>query len=65
MLKTRKSLLVALLAVAMAPAMFAQGKKVGQDAPDFNASDCINQPEAITLEHCKAEVVFIKFWGIN
>ncbi|MBZ0136763.1 MAG: hypothetical protein K8I27_10360 [Planctomycetes bacterium] len=61
--RVQKNLLIALLAVAMAPVMFAQENQVGQDAPDFSATVCVNQPEAITLEQCKGEVVLIKYWG--
>lgn len=63
MVRSRKSLLIALLAVAMAPVMFAQEDQVGQDAPEFKASVCVNQPDAISLEQCKGEVVLIKYWG--
>lgn len=63
MVRTKKSLLIALFAVALAPVMFAQENQVGQDAPDFSATVCVNQPDAITLEQCKGEVVLIKYWG--
>ncbi len=52
------------LVLALAPALFAE-RAVKSDAPDFNASNCINAPEATTLEQCKGGVVLIKFWGIN
>ena len=63
MVRLSKSVLIALLAVAMTPVMFGQENQVGQDAPDFSATECVNQPEAITLEQCKGEVVLIKYWG--
>jgi hypothetical protein len=39
--------------------------KLNADAPSFEAADCINAPEATTLEQCKGDVVLIKLWGIN
>jgi hypothetical protein len=63
MVRTKKGLLLALLAVSLAPAMFAQENQVGQTAPDFKATVCVNQPEAINLEQCAGEVVLIKYWG--
>jgi hypothetical protein len=61
----RLGLMVLLL--ALAPVAFAQDDKklVGKDAPDFEAADCINAPEATTLEQCKGDVILIKLWGIN
>ncbi len=53
------------LVLALTPALFAQDRKVGEDAPAFDAKDCINAPEATTFEQCKGDVVLIKFWGIN
>ncbi|MCZ7607851.1 MAG: hypothetical protein M5U25_17660 [Planctomycetota bacterium] len=43
--------------------MFAQENQVGQAAPDFKATVCVNQPDAINLEQCAGEVVLIKYWG--
>jgi hypothetical protein len=63
MVRTRTGLLVALFALAMAPALLAQDSMVGQDAPEFNASECVNKPEAVTMEQCQGEVVLIKYWG--
>ena len=57
----KKGLLVAML--ALAPSLFAQESMVGQEAPEFKATVCINQPDAITLEQCAGEVVLIKYWG--
>ncbi|MCA8916571.1 MAG: hypothetical protein H6839_13110 [Planctomycetes bacterium] len=57
----KKGLLIAML--ALAPALFAQDNQVGQDAPEFKATVCVNQPDAITLEQCAGEVVLIKYWG--
>ena len=65
MVSMRKGLLVALLALAAAPVMFAQTDITGKDAPDFKATECINQPEATTLNDCAGEVVLIKYWGTN
>lgn len=63
MIRTKKGLLLALLAVSLAPAVFAQDNVVGQAAPEFKATVCVNQPDAITLEQCAGEVVLIKYWG--
>jgi hypothetical protein len=57
----KKGLLIAV--IALAPALFAQDNMVGQEAPEFKASVCVNQPDAITLEQCAGEVVLIKYWG--
>jgi hypothetical protein len=53
-----------LLALAWAPAVAAQNM-LGKAAPEFNASECVNEPRAKTLEECKTEVVLIKLWGIG
>lgn len=63
MVRITKGMLIALLSVAMAPVMLAQDNLVGKEAPNFSATVCVNQPEAITLEQCKGEVVLIKYWG--
>ncbi|MBK8208176.1 MAG: hypothetical protein IT464_13225 [Planctomycetes bacterium] len=60
----KTSVLALLIALAFAPAVFAQTLS-GKDAPGFDAKDCINAPEATTFEQCKGDVVLIKFWGIN
>lgn len=59
---TQTLLLLALLAVA-APAAMAQKALLNAPAPDFSADECVNAPEAITLEQCKGEVVLLDFWG--
>jgi hypothetical protein len=60
-------ILSALLALAFAPVTWAQEAKakLNADAPAFEAADCVNAPEATTLEQCKGDVVLIKLWGIN
>ena len=63
MIRMNKGLLVAVLVASLAPAAFAQTQIVGQTAPDFKATVCVNQPDAISLEQCAGEVVLIKFWG--
>ena len=57
----KQGLLIAML--ALAPWLFAEDNQVGQDAPEFKATVCVNQPDAITLEQCAGEVVLIKYWG--
>jgi hypothetical protein len=56
----KRILLFALLAAAP---LAAQTQIVGQDAKEFSVGDCVNKPEATTLEQCKGEVVIIKYWG--
>jgi hypothetical protein len=62
-MRTAGKLLIAAMLLAMAPALMAQGKLVGQDAPAFAVQECINMPEAVSMEQCKGEVVLIKYWG--
>lgn len=56
----KRVLLFALLASAP---LFAQEQIVGKDAGEFTVGDCVNKPEAVTMEQCKGEVVLIKYWG--
>ena len=65
MISTKKGLLIALLALAAAPLMFAQENMVGQEAPNFEAKVCVNQPDAVDLKQCAGEVILIKYWGTN
>lgn len=65
MFHLKKSAVVALLAFAAAPLLFAQESMVGQDAPDFKATVCVNQPQDISLDACAGEVILIKYWGTN
>jgi hypothetical protein len=53
-----------LLAFLVAPALAAQNLQ-GKPAPNFNASECVNEPRAKTLEEVQGEVVLIKLWGIG
>ena len=63
MLGFRKGLLVALIAAAVAPVMWAQSL-VGTDAPAFTAGDFVGDaPEAVTMDQCRGDVVFIYYWG--
>jgi hypothetical protein len=55
--------LLAATVLTLAPALMAQENMVGKDAPAFEAKVCVNQPEAISMEQCKGEVVLIKYWG--
>jgi hypothetical protein len=54
---------ILLFAVLAAAPLLAQTQIVGQDAGEFTVGDCVNKPEAVTLEQCKGEVVLIKYWG--
>ncbi|MCA8919376.1 MAG: hypothetical protein KDB32_09880 [Planctomycetes bacterium] len=65
MMQLNKGLLVALFAMSAAPLLFAQESMVGQDAPEFKATVCVNQPDETTLAQCAGEVVLIKYWGTN
>lgn len=51
--------------LALAPLALAQDDITGKDAPEFDAKECVNHPEATTFEQCKGEVVLIKYWGTN
>lgn len=62
MLNMTKHILVAALALALAPFALAQSME-GKDAPSFDATVCVNQPEATTFEQCKGDVVLLKWWG--
>ena len=62
-MKTAGRLLFASMVLAMAPALMAQTNIVGSDAPAFEVKECINTPEAVSMEQCKGEVVLIKYWG--
>jgi hypothetical protein len=62
-MKTAGKMLVAAMLLAMGPALMAQTNIVGKDAPAFDAAECINTPEATSMEQCKGEVVLIKYWG--
>lgn len=59
----KTSMLLIGMLMAMAPALVAQENIVGKEAPAFSASECVNKPEAISMEQCKGEVVLIKYWG--
>ena len=59
----KTSMLLIGMLMAMAPALVAQENIVGRDAPAFSANECVNKPEAISMEQCKGEVVLIKYWG--
>lgn len=61
MVSLTRGLLIAALAFA-APFAFGQDMQ-GKDAPAFDASSCVNPPEATTLEQCEGDVVLIKWWG--
>jgi hypothetical protein len=58
------TLAAVLAGLFMAPAVMAQNL-LGKPAPEFNASECVNEPRARTLAECKYEVVLIKLWGIG
>jgi hypothetical protein len=64
MLGLKKGLLVALIAAAVAPVMWAQTNMVGQDAPAFDAGEFVGEaPAATTMDQCRGDVVFIYYWG--
>jgi hypothetical protein len=54
---------ILLFAILASAPLFAQTQLVGQDAGEFTVGECVNKPEAVTLEQCKGEVVLIKYWG--
>jgi hypothetical protein len=54
---------VMLFALIAAAPLMAQTQIVGEEAKEFSVGDCVNKPEATTLEQCKGEVVIIKYWG--
>lgn len=58
----RVLILAALLAAAP---LAAQLDLLGQDAPSFHATVCVNPPAdaAITMDACRGDVVLIKYWG--
>lgn len=62
MSKAAKAVLAAML-ISFLPALAAQEDMTGKDAPAFSANECVNKPEAISMEQCKGEVVLIKYWG--
>ena len=62
-MKTAGKLLIAAMVLSLAPVLSAQTNIVGKDAPAFEVQECINTPEAVSMEQCKGEVVLIKYWG--
>ena len=54
-----------ILVCLCAPALLAYNELVGQDAPAFSATQCVNPPAdgCISNEDCKGDVVLIKYWG--
>jgi len=62
-MNTAAKLLFIGMLISFLPAMSAQEEITGKDAPAFSANECVNKPEAISMEQCKGEVVLIKYWG--
>ncbi|MCB9895381.1 MAG: TlpA family protein disulfide reductase [Planctomycetes bacterium] len=62
-----KTIMIAVLACALAPALFAGGSLTGQDCPSFSATRFINPPAdgKTSFEDCKGEVILVKLWGTH
>ena len=60
----RPAIFAALLVAAM-PLAFGQGGMVGKKAPDFKATNLINEAEHVDMREMLGEVVLVKYWGIK
>lgn len=58
-------LMAVLLACLCAPAFAQYVDLLGKEAPNFEATVCVNEPEANTLAKCKGNVILLKYWGPN
>ena len=46
---------------ALSPLLAGKGL-VGEQAPAFEAKNCLIEPEAKSLEDCKGDVIVLRFW---
>jgi thiol-disulfide isomerase/thioredoxin len=62
-----KTMLIAMLAFALAPVLLAQNTLMGKDCPEFSATKFINPPAdgKTSFADCKGEVILVKLWGVK
>ncbi|MHC4840177.1 MAG: hypothetical protein ACYTDT_04340 [Planctomycetota bacterium] len=68
MIRTPHAMML-IFALAFSATLSAQRAKpadqIGKEAKTFETKECVNMPEAVSLEQCAGEVVLIKFWGLK
>ena len=66
-MKSHLGVVAALFLMFFGPVVAAQSPAslIGKEAPPVEFTECVNEPEAKSLEECKGDVVFLKFWGTN
>ncbi|MDC1141500.1 hypothetical protein OAU50_00270 [Planctomycetota bacterium] len=68
MIRTPHALML-VIALTCSATLSAQRAKpaelVGTEAKTFETKECVNMPEAVSMEQCAGEVVLIKFWGVK
>lgn len=62
-----QSVAIALLSIVLlAPVGRTQeGPLVGEPAPPFVATTCVNRPEVVSSDALLGEVILLEFWGIT